>query len=176
MSKCPDARDCLRELIVPTMAKVADKVDFQMSYIGSVDEDGNIECKHGPTECLGNMMGLCAQHLYPSDVKRWLGFSTCLISSYQRIPDKDLAQSCAMEHGIDFEMLNACMSEEGTGLDLLESSVKRSEKANVTISCTVRLAGEIWCIRDGGEWKDCKGGHTVGDLVEAIEKKYNATE
>lgn len=35
MSKCPDARDCLRELILPTMQKVEGKVDFKLSYIGS---------------------------------------------------------------------------------------------------------------------------------------------
>lgn len=34
MSKCPDARDCLRELVVPTMIRVNDKVDFTMSFIG----------------------------------------------------------------------------------------------------------------------------------------------
>lgn len=34
MSKCPDARDCLRDLIVPTMERVSDKVDFTLSFIG----------------------------------------------------------------------------------------------------------------------------------------------
>ena len=174
MSKCPDARDCLRDLVVPAMQQVVDKVDFQLSYIGSTDGDGNIQCMHGPTECLGNMMGLCAQQLYPNDVKRWLGFSTCLITDYQRIPDKDLAHGCALEHGIDFENLNSCMSEEGTGLNLLESSVQRSEKAGVKKSCTVRVAGEIWCIRDGGEWKDCPNGHEVSDLVKDVETRYGA--
>lgn len=33
-SKCPDARDCIEKLIVPTMANVSDKVDFRLSYIG----------------------------------------------------------------------------------------------------------------------------------------------
>lgn len=34
MSKCPDARDCLQQLVLPTMEKVSDKVDFKLSYIG----------------------------------------------------------------------------------------------------------------------------------------------
>lgn len=34
MSKCPDARDCLQQLVVPTMEQVSDKVDFRLSYIG----------------------------------------------------------------------------------------------------------------------------------------------
>lgn len=33
MSKCPDAKDCLKELILPTMEQVSDKVDFQLSFI-----------------------------------------------------------------------------------------------------------------------------------------------
>lgn len=34
MSKCPDARDCLQQLVVPVMARVSDKVNFTLSYIG----------------------------------------------------------------------------------------------------------------------------------------------
>ena len=34
MSKCPDARDCLRELVVPAMEQVAPSVQFQLSFIG----------------------------------------------------------------------------------------------------------------------------------------------
>lgn len=34
MSKCPDARDCLRDLVVPAMEQVADMVDFRLSFIG----------------------------------------------------------------------------------------------------------------------------------------------
>lgn len=35
MSKCPDARDCLRELVLPTMQRSFDKVNFTLSYIGT---------------------------------------------------------------------------------------------------------------------------------------------
>jgi hypothetical protein len=34
MTKCPDARDCLQMLVVPTMEKVWEKVDWKLSYIG----------------------------------------------------------------------------------------------------------------------------------------------
>lgn len=33
MSKCPDARDCLRQLVIPTMEQVSDLVDFELSFI-----------------------------------------------------------------------------------------------------------------------------------------------
>ena len=35
MSKCPDARDCLREMVLPTMQRVFSKVNFTLSYIGT---------------------------------------------------------------------------------------------------------------------------------------------
>lgn len=35
MSKCPDAQVCLRDLVVPAMEDIADKVDFKLSYIAS---------------------------------------------------------------------------------------------------------------------------------------------
>jgi hypothetical protein len=34
MSKCPDAKACLQELVVPAMEKISDKVDFKLSFIG----------------------------------------------------------------------------------------------------------------------------------------------
>ena len=34
MSKCPDARDCLHDLILPAMQQVSHEVDFKLSYIG----------------------------------------------------------------------------------------------------------------------------------------------
>jgi hypothetical protein len=34
MSKCPDAKACLEQFIVPSMVQISDKVDFRLSYIG----------------------------------------------------------------------------------------------------------------------------------------------
>lgn len=35
MSKCPDARDCLRDMVLPVMERVHDKVNFTLSFIGT---------------------------------------------------------------------------------------------------------------------------------------------
>ncbi|MCJ1390669.1 hypothetical protein MMC18_003530 [Xylographa bjoerkii] len=172
MSKCPDARDCLRDFVVPAMEKIVDKVDFRLSFIGSVDPDDSIQCKHGQTECLGNILSLCANNLYINDTKVSLGFTTCMIMDYTNIPKRSLVENCALEHGVDFNLLNDCVSEDGKGLDLLEASVKRSKEAGVKYSCTVRLDDKFRCIRDGGVWKDCKGGSKVEDLVSDVEKLY----
>ena len=52
MSKCPDARDCLRELVLPAMQRVYTKVNFTLSFIGTpTNSDDGVACKHGPEEC-----------------------------------------------------------------------------------------------------------------------------
>ena len=131
--------------------------------------DNDVHCMHGPAECLGNIISLCAISLFPKDAVRSLGFTNCLLRFYSRIPARDLVQSCASEYGIEFDALNACISDDdGTGLHLLQESIERSEEAGIKKSCTVRVRDKIWCIRDGGEWKDCPSGSSVDALVTEI--------
>ncbi|KAJ2971489.1 hypothetical protein NQ176_g7660 [Zarea fungicola] len=126
ISKCPDTRDALRLLLLPAMQQVYDKVDFKLSYIGSVDGEG-VKCKHGPSECLGNIVELCARELYP-DPKISLGFVMCLTRDYQNIPDRSLIEDCALEHAIDFNKLNECATRDdgAHGLKLLRDSALHS--------------------------------------------------
>ena len=114
------------------------------------------------------MLSLCADYLFPNDPVISLGFTNCLVSSYSRIPNRDLVESCSLEHGIGFDDLNSCISDSGKGLELLSASVERSREAGVTTSCTVRVRGKVWCVRDGGKWKNCDHGHDVNDLVAEI--------
>ncbi|KAK3688075.1 hypothetical protein B0T22DRAFT_479351 [Podospora appendiculata] len=104
MSKCPDAKDCLRQLVLPAMQRVHDKVDFTLSFIGTpTDNDG--------VACLGNIIELCAQKLYP-DPKTFLGFTMCLMKEYKQIPQRSLIEDCALEHAIDFSELNDCATKD----------------------------------------------------------------
>ncbi|PTU24851.1 hypothetical protein P175DRAFT_0506416 [Aspergillus ochraceoroseus IBT 24754] len=201
MSKCPDARDCIRQLVVPAMEQISDKVDFQLSFIASVsNKSSDVECKHGPAECIGDMLMLCAANLpFPpksqtaqssgsrTPVIRSLGFATCLITDYTEIPDRSLVEQCALEHGIDFEALNECASAEDdgffssaddeprSGVALLRNSALHSAELGIQTSCTVRLDDAVWCVRDDGVWKDCaKEGNAskVSVLVQEIERLW----
>ena len=129
-------------------------------------------CKHGQSECLGNIIELCAARLYP-DPKVYLGFTMCMTKQFQDIPDKELVEDCALEHGISMERLNSCtVRDDGAyGIDMLKSSFNRTAAAGVSKSCTVRLNGQVRCIRDGGEWKDCDGGYSAVDLVHDVEEQ-----
>ncbi len=133
-------------------------------------KDNTVQCKHGPTECLGNTILLCAQSLYPTQPVVSLGFANCLVSSYQQIPERSLVESCALEHGVDFKDLNECISDDARGDQMLRQSVNWSKSEGVVYSCTVRVEGKTWCVRDGGVWKDCEGGSKVEDLVGRIEE------
>lgn len=117
------------------------------------------------------MILLCAAKLYPNPIVS-LGFANCMINKYKKIPNRDLVEDCAMEHGVDFSKVNNCISEEGEGIGLLRESIERSQDKGVQISCTVRLDSRVRCVRDGGEWTSCARGHKVDDLVKDVNDLY----
>lgn len=131
MSLTP-VQDALRKLILPAMMRVHNKVDFQLTYIGKPTSNDGIECMHGPSECMGNIIELCARELYP-DPKISLGFVMCLTKDYKSIPDRSLVEDCALEHAIDIAALNDCAARDdgAHGLDMLRKSVQRSSDVRV---------------------------------------------
>ena len=192
MSKCPDAKDCMHSLILPAMQRIESLVDFKLSFIGTYvlyllipssfqvphpgvirtasESNDDVTCLHGPSECLGIMLLLCAAALYPTP-KTYLGFTMCMLRDYKEIPDRSLVEDCSLEHGMDFGSLNGCVSsDDGFGLGLLRDSVRHSAEDGVKTSCTVRVAGKTWCVRDGGKWKDCDGGSGVDALVGEVQR------
>ncbi|KAI0404258.1 hypothetical protein F4802DRAFT_247853 [Xylaria palmicola] len=142
ISKCPDTRDCLKELLLPAMIRVHEKVNFTLTYIGTPTENDGVECKHGPGECMGNIIELCAHQLYP-DPKIWLGFTMCLTKDYSAIPQRALVEDCALEHAVDFEKLNECaIRDDGAfGMAMLRESVQRS--ASVCLDPTLQMLSEV---------------------------------
>lgn len=130
---------------------------------------------HGQTECLGDIVELCAAAEYP-DPKTYLGFTMCLEHEYREIPRQAFLEECALEHGMSFEKLNDCMSRDdgAYGMGLLRDSVTRSAKLGVSTSCTVRLDGKTRCVMDGGKWRDCEDGSEPADLIKSIKKLYDA--
>ncbi|EPQ64904.1 Bgt-1277 [Blumeria graminis f. sp. tritici] len=177
MSKCPDAKECLEMMVIPTMEQVWDKVNFTLSFIGTPTANDGVDCMHGPGECMGNIIELCAAHLYPKPII-YLGFTMCLSREYQEIPQQRLVEDCALEHGIDFNKIHKCAISENGGfaIGMLRDSVRRTAQAGVTKSCTVRLNNEIYCIRDGHKWKDCPYGTAVDDLVTAVVDLYKSLQ
>ena len=133
---------------------------------------------HGPSECLGDILHLCAAKINtppsPPPAHTYLPFSLCLTHDYKNIPDQEFVEGCADKSGIDFRKLNECASDMGPdgGLSIFRESVERSKTLGAETSCTVRVDGKKRCIRDGSEWKDCDGGSDPEDLVRDIRKIY----
>lgn len=160
------------------MSQIADKVSFRLSFIGNLtNNDDGVRCMHGETECLGNIVMLCAASEYP-DPKLYLGFANCMESDYEEIPSRSLIQDCALEHGLSFDTLNDCMSRDtgAYGMGLLRDSVQHTTDVGVKTSCTVRLDEKVRCVRDGKEWKDCDGGSEPEDLVSDIKKLFDEAQ
>lgn len=170
----------------------------------ATSDSSEIECKHGPAECIGDMLMLCAANLpfppttdkstlpqpYPrTPIIRSLGFANCLINDYERIPEREFVHQCSLEHGIDFDALNHCASQQNddpgegpggkpplSGLALLREDALRGDKLGVRISCTVRLNETVWCVRDNGEWKDCAQDGQGGKpqvLVDEVKRLWD---
>lgn len=118
---------------------------------------------------------------------RSLGFANCLISEYTRIPERNFVEQCALEHGINFQALNECASQQEddpgdgkhpplSGIALLRKSALHSAELDVTTSCTVRLDDTVWCVRDDGSWKECgkdEGNSKVSALADEVKKLYD---
>jgi hypothetical protein len=142
--------------------------------LSSVTHDDGAECMHGPGECLGNMLELCAARQYP-DPKIYLGFTMCMSNQYEDIPSKELVEECALEHGMSFDKLNECANAESgaLGLEMLRSSFNRTSALGVKKSCTVNVGDSVFAIRDGGEWTDLRNGSSAADLVAEVNRLYS---
>lgn len=99
----------------------------------------------------------------------------CLERDYKMIPKKALIEDCALEHGIDFDKLNDCLSKDdgAYGMGMLRDSVTRSAELNVNTSCTIRLDNKTRCTINDGEWVDCPDGHKPDDLIRDINRLYD---
>ena len=65
--------------------------------------------------------------------------------------------------------------DEVSGLRLLRESFMRSHSLGIKRSCTVRVDEQVWCVRDGGIWKDCGENEErseVSALVEEIKRLW----
>jgi len=176
MSKCPDAQYAFQHLVAPSLAELASRdgtpLNYTLSFIGHTTGT-EISCKHGPDECLGNMLHLCGASL-ASSLPQSISWSSCLLRSYEEIPARALVERCAQEAGVEFDAVNRCVSDIGErgGAAMLRRGVQWSEHVGARTSATVRVAGRVVCIRDNGEWKECEGGHGVRDLVREGEEAY----
>ena len=176
MSKCPDGAYC-ENVFIPSLLRLAPILDLSVDYIAqrnSAISQANITCLHGVSECEGNRQQLCAQLLSSAAPLslQYLNFTSCQAQSYRNVPDN--AATCAKQSGFDADKLQSCVSS--VGQQLLFDSVNYSRSRNQSTSCTVLIENSLWCIRDGGAWKQCNEGTDANSLITAVCKRYKGTD
>ncbi|KAG0294903.1 hypothetical protein BGZ96_000227 [Linnemannia gamsii] len=158
-----------------------------------------VSCKHGPLECAGNTQQLCFKEFFP-DYKVWVSFVTTMNSwqprrigepAYAReVAEKVLGlsqrqrrrlqphylqngdekdESNEREQEILLDKVDEC-SKGQHGFDLLVKSVQNTLDYGVGTSCTVFIDNKKRCVVDGGVWRECPGGSTIGDFVRSIKE------
>lgn len=174
MSKCPDARDC--EALLPAIIdEVGNITALRLTYSAKLDSSAalGVECMHGIEECYGNMQQLCLMKYHP-DPKEYLPFIECQNRQQNKIgEDLNFAEDCAKEAEIeDWSSTIVPCAEGDEGQRLLKQSAWRAYANSGMVSCTIKIDKKRVCVRDGGEWKQCKKGHTVEDFAYQIRDKY----
>ncbi|EJD48440.1 hypothetical protein AURDEDRAFT_112903 [Auricularia subglabra TFB-10046 SS5] len=178
MSRCPDALYC-EAVIDNVLQQVGDIVDIGLTFIGTpnaTDSDWGITCKHGGGECAANALELCAIEYSPvsqTDRPVWWDYLLCLNEEGRyRVGEPALARACAVRVGIDYGLLETCVSS-GEGRRLLHESVAITRGLGIVNSCTVVVNGRKVCVRDDNKWRDCEGGAEVEDFVKQIEDAFD---
>jgi len=173
MSKCEDAEYC-ENTWDKVLDKVSDKIALQLVYIGKLDDDERygVKCKHGESECTGNIQQLCFARAFPEQ-KTWWNFVQCQnYGPTSRIGDEVVAERCARTVGKDWADVRPCVEGE-RGTSLLKASVRLAEHMGIEKSCSIFIDNELVCIRDNGQWKECPAGHDTADFVQQIRDAYD---
>jgi len=174
MSKCPDAQIC-EDVFDKVLAEVSDKVDVLVAYMGEIDPSSRygVRCRHGESECRGNIHQLCYRNRFPQ-LHDWWGFIQCEnYAGLSRIGEEALARSCAKVNLHDWDKDVKDCANGFQGQQLLQSSVEQVKHLGIEKSCSIFINHQLICVHDGG-WKDCKSGHQVADFVKYIEYEYDA--
>ncbi|KAI0080899.1 hypothetical protein K474DRAFT_1657417 [Panus rudis PR-1116 ss-1] len=179
MSQCPDAILC-ESVFDEVLKHTSDKIDLSLTFIGKLNASEpiyGVTCKHGPSECAGNVQELCALKYEPTFT--WWNFVQCNNAHGRyEVGTPAVTLECAKEAGIDWEnsRTGQCAGVDGQargkeGIQLLQESVQVTASLGVEESCTIIISGKPVCVHDE-TWKDCDGGHDVDDFVRQIEEEY----
>lgn len=74
----------------------------------TVNGHQHTECQHGPVECEGNMLELCAIHLNPKWTT-WFPYLVCLEQHGDKIIQA--GEECATSAGLDWTSISSCYGD-----------------------------------------------------------------
>lgn len=135
MSQCPYGTQA-EEMVKQAMSGFEDYINFNVEYIATVQDNGEITSLHGPNEIEGDIYQLCVKKYYPD--KFW-DYLSCQNKNYRDL--KSSFESCANQLGINYTTIKAC-AQNDEGKNLLKQSVKKAKALKVNASPTFYLAGK----------------------------------
>jgi len=105
----------------------------------TLNSNGTFTCFHGPGECVGNKILLCARNLTgEASPWGWWNLGVCMQTNYTGVPGD--APMCAMKVGLDWDTINDCANGD-LGTILLTESVQLANQYKVTETPTIFVDG-----------------------------------
>ncbi len=135
MSQCPYGTQA-EDLVKQSMEGFEDYINFNVEYIATQNQNGELSSLHGPSEVQGNKYQLCVKKYYPQ--KFW-DYLTCQNKDYQNLTAT--FQSCAEENELNFDKIEKCATSKEAN-ELLSQSIHKANSLGVTASPTFYLNHE----------------------------------
>jgi len=142
MSQCPPCSDWMQQFDQQVMQAqgLPAIMDISEYFVGQNDGGGQFECMHGPDECVGNLIELCAHNLTAQSVPLgWWHMDVCMQSDYTNIPDN--AQGCAQQANLQWDPIVAC-SKDTQGDNLFAASIDVANNMGVDATPTIFINGQ----------------------------------
>jgi len=121
-----------------------DIIALEVFFVGEIDaRTKDFDCLHGPEECVGDILLLCAHNTSGSNPNKWAwwGNEVCMMGDQDNIPDN--AESCANQNGLDWDTINACANGQ-QGIDLFTNSINISNNDGIYATPTSIIDGTTY--------------------------------
>jgi interferon gamma-inducible protein 30 len=111
-------------------------------FAAQYDGNGKFECEHGPTECAGNLIELCAYNLtIQSSQYGWWNFGVCMQDDYNNIPGN--AKACATKASLNYDPIQTCANNK-LGVELFVDSINYCNQMNIEATPTLIVNGVVY--------------------------------
>jgi len=144
MSKCPDTSVWKGDFDTQVMQApgLPDILEIDEEFVAS----STTNCMHGPGECVGNKILLCARNLtIENNTVRWgwwnMGVCMQANGAYENVPDN--APECAKKAGLDWNAINSCASS-AQGSMLFSDSINFCNLNSIRSTPTIYINGKSY--------------------------------
>lgn len=171
-----DAQYC-EDVISKVLADFHPLVHVVTHYFASLNETGEIYCKNGERECVGNMQQLCVHKwagAHNENYEKFWKFIQCQNEQVARIGTPELLSECLDRIAIDtydrYRIVDCYHLEEGQYLT--QRSAMEGILLGIDTCCSIYMNRVPRCIYTGGAWQECEEGSEVKDFQKTICKLY----